>query len=144
MIFFPVPASNLHQLDFWVGSWEVYVGDEKAGDDVVEASLGGHAITERWKGAGGDEGMSLFYFRTHEDNWKQVWVTPTPQYKEKVSHGVKGGIQFVGHVFLKSGKMIDDRTTLTRLPGDRVLQFIEDKIDGKWKTMFKAVYRRKR
>jgi len=137
-------ASNIRSMDFWVGTWEVFEDGQKAGDDIVEKRLNGNGIFEYWKGVGGDKGESVFYFRPHENNWKQVWITEQGQYKEKVSHPVPGGIQFVGKVFLKNGKLVDDRTTLSQLPEGKVLQVIEDKIDGKnWKVMFKATYVRK-
>ena len=137
--------TNIGALDFWVGTWEVIEDGKKSGDDIVTKRLGGNGIFEDWRGAEGDKGESVFYFRTFENDWKQIWITERGQYKEKFSHAVPDGVQFVGKVFLKNGKQVDDRTTLTRLPEGKVLQVIEDKVDGKtWKVMFQATYVRKK
>src|ERR1043165_903113 len=72
-------------LDFWLGDWDVYVGQEVAGRDTVERILGGCGVTERWNGGPGDEGMSLFAYDARKDLWTQTWVTG--------NSGVPGGIK---------------------------------------------------
>ena len=130
-------------MDFWVGDWDVYQGETLVGRDKVEKILGGSAIMEHWQGAGSpdDVGKSFFYWRAESKSWKQVWVVPKRAYKEKVAHVVADGLQFVGKVFLPSGKTIDDRTTLTKLKDGTVHQVIEQSPDGKtWKVGFDAIY----
>ena len=136
----PVAAGK--ELDFWVGSWKVFVGKELAGTDTVVKSLDGFAITETWHGTRpGDEGMSLFYYMPAKKQWKQVWVTPYGAYKEKVSAPVKDGIRFQGTAFGPKGRNVADRTTLTKLSGGRVRQVIERAADSKtWKVGFDATY----
>jgi hypothetical protein len=133
-------------LDFWVGDWDVYTGKDLDGHDLVEKILGGAAIIENWTDADGTEGKSLFYYMPAKSAWKQVWVTPAGPYKEKVSHNVKDGLQFVGTVFLADGREIPDRTTLTPLSDGTVHQVIEySKDHGKtWVTSFDAIYKRKK
>ncbi|MBS1717531.1 MAG: hypothetical protein JSS72_07345 [Armatimonadetes bacterium] len=138
-------ASQKSALDFWVGSWDVYSGKDLDGHDMVEKSLDGNAITERWKGVSpGDEGMSLFYYRPFLGSWKQVWVTPVGMYKEKESELVPGGIRFTGKAFGPKGRTIDDRTTLTLNPDGTVRQVIERSKDGgkTWEVGYDAIYRR--
>ncbi len=135
------PANR--DLDFWVGSWNVYVDNTLVGHDVVEKSLDGFVIIERWDGGGDDKGTSFFYYMPAKKQWKQVWATNVGAYKEKFSEPFKDGIRFAGNVFLPSGKSIPDRTTLTALPDGTVRQVIEQARDGKtWKTGFDAIYRR--
>jgi len=137
------PVVPGHDLDFWVGSWKVYEGKVLAGTDVVTKSLDGFAITEEWHGVtAGDEGTSLFYYTPAKKQWKQVWVTPSGVFKEKVSAPVNGGIRFAGTVFLPRGKTYQDRTTLTKLPHGEVHQVIESYVGGTWTVGFDAVYRK--
>jgi hypothetical protein len=140
-----VAAQSERSLDFWVGDWDVYQGDELVGRDKVEKVLGGSAIMEHWQGTDSPEdvGKSFFYWRADSKTWKQVWVVPKGAYKEKVAHVVPNGLRFVGKVYLPNGKSIADRTTLTKLPDGTVHQVIEQARDGKtWKVGFDAIYRR--
>ncbi|MFL6759300.1 hypothetical protein [Sphingomonas sp.] len=133
-------------LDFWIGDWDVYVGSMLAGRDTVERILDGCAVTERWNGGGGDEGMSLFAYDARKDLWTQNWVTN--------NSAVPGGIKvkvvrahapasttFQGEIEGKSGAVYYDRTILTALPGGRVHQEIQVSRDGvAWRTGFDAIY----
>ena len=58
----PTPCAEdpaFRVLDFWVGSWDVYVGDTLDGHDRVTQILAGCAVTEEWTDADGSKGMSL-------------------------------------------------------------------------------------
>lgn len=136
------------RLDFWVGQWDVYVQEVLVGHDDVEKVLDGCAVTESWTSATGQHGFSLFYFRPHEDTWRQVWVTDNAlgrgglKEKELVEGLPDGGIRFQGEVPLPDGGRYLDRTSLTPLSGGRVRQHIEISSDGgrTWQTTFDAVY----
>jgi len=135
-------------LDFWLGDWDVYVGQELAGRDMVERILDGCGVTERWKGSGDphDEGFSLFAYDARKDLWTQTWVTG--------DSGQPGGIKvkvlrahssasttFQGEIEGKSGAVYYDRTILTAMPGGRVHQQIQVSRDGvAWRTGFDAIY----
>lgn len=132
-----------HSLDFWLGSWKVYVRGKYAGTDRVESIVRGYGVIENWKDANGSTGKSLFYFVPAEKKWRQVWVTETGVYKEKSSSPMPQGIRFSGHVFLPNGRSVEDRTTLTRLSDGDVHQIIEQKRPGKdWVVGFDAIYKR--
>ena len=145
----PCRATDVSRnLDFWLGDWDVYVGQELAGRDTVERILGGCGVTERWAGTGGpgDEGMSLFAYDARKDLWTQTWVTS--------NSGLPGGIKvkvlrarsptsttFQGEIEGKSGAVYYDRTILTALPAGRVHQEIQVSRDGvAWRTGFDAIY----
>ena len=148
----PVPPCRetevSRNLDFWLGDWDVYVGQELAGRDTVERILAGCGVTERWQGADGpgDEGMSLFAYDARKDLWTQTWVTR--------DSGVPGGIKikvlrahtptsttFQGEIEGKTGAVYYDRTILTALPGGRVHQEIQVSRDGvAWRAGFDAIY----
>ena len=142
-----IPVYNL--LDFWVGEWAVYSGDEKVGENRIEKILSGCAVMEHWKGAGGGEGKSLFFVAAN-GNWKQVWVTEWATnrggVKEKTHVGTLPGeaIRFQGQLEHPDVGTYLDRTTLTPNENGSVRQVIEISKDGgaTWKTTFEAIYSR--
>jgi hypothetical protein len=141
------PVTAGHELDFWVGRWQVYAGGKLNGTDTVTKSLNGFAITEQWKGTEkGDTGTSLFYYMPVEGRWKQVWVTGVGAYKEKYSEAYPNGVRFSGFAHMPRGKIVGDRTTLTRLTNGDVRQVIEESLDGQktWQVGFDAIYKRRK
>lgn len=137
-------------LDFWVGDWEVFVGAQKVGEDRVQKTLNGCAITESWTAANGGEGLSLFYVDPADLGWRQVWVTGRAlapggvKEKRLIETLPDGGLRFQGTVRDTAGRVWLDRTTLTPLPDGTVRQRIEISRDGgeTWEATFDAVYRR--
>jgi len=134
-------------LDFWVGDWVVYSGDEKVGENKIEKILGGCAVMEHWKGVGGGEGKSLFFVDTN-GTWKQVWVTEWAAnpggVKEKthVDNLPNGVVRFQGRLHHPDVGTYLDRTTLTPIENGKVRQVIETSADSgeNWKTTFDAIY----
>jgi hypothetical protein len=142
--------STYRQLDFWVGTWSVYVGDTLVGTNQISKVLRGCAVVEAWRDTGGGEGRSLFYVDPSLHQWKQVWVTDAAAHlggtKEKhlVSRADGGGVRFQGELRRADGRVILDRTTLTPAGGGQVRQLIEVSTDGgtSWHATFDARYRR--
>lgn len=141
-------TEEMHALDFWLGEWDVFVGDQLVGTNRIEPILDRCAVMEHWTDAGGNEGKSLFYYLPSEETWKQVWVTERALapggLKEKtlVETFENGGTRFQGTIVLPEGRSYLDRTTLTPIDGDRVRQVIEISTDGgkHWESRFDAVY----
>ena len=141
-------VEGFHELDFWVGAWDVKVGARQVGTNRIEKALNGCAVLEHWTSATGGKGMSLFYFNPTTDVWKQVWVTERAtgigSLKEKtlVERFEDGGVRFQGEIPLPNGRSYLDRTTLTPLPEGQVRQLIEISRDGgaTWEATFDAVY----
>lgn len=134
-------------LDFWVGAWDVYQGEQQVGQSQVEKALAGCAVIERWTDGRGWQGMSLFYVEPHAGEWKQVWVTERAlapggtKEKDLVERLDDGSVRFQGVVPSPNGGSWLDRTTLTPLPEGRVRQRIETSVDGEaWQVRFEAVY----
>ncbi len=142
----PVATGTHHELDFWLGDWEVFADGRLDGTDRVERVLAGAAIVENWHDSDGHEGKSWFYFYVPENRWKQVWVTDGGFVKEKTLVGIlpEGGIRFRGEIPLRGGRKIIDQTTLTPLADGTVHQVIEQSEDGgkTWKVGYDAIYRR--
>ena len=140
-----------HQLDFWIGDWNVVnASGEAVGANRIESILKGCAIQESWTEPSGEEGKSLFYYSPGQSRWKQVWVTDSATAlggtKEKRALPVAGGgMRFQGEL-VDRDRIILDRTTLTPLADGRVRQVIETSTDGGtiWTVQFDALYERKR
>lgn len=139
--------SAWQKLDFWVGDWDVFVGDRKVGTNRIEKILRGCAVWENWTNVFGREGKSLFYYNPVTEEWKQVWVTDSGNMKEKtlIAEIDDGGVRFQGMLPQEDGSHILDRTTLTPLDDGTVRQLIEQSRDDghTWKTTFDAIYRRR-
>jgi len=141
-------AALYHQLDFWVGEWDVYVGKNLVGHDRVEKVLAGCAVIENWSSAAGDEGKSLF-FVDYDRHWAQVWVTGMALMpggvKEKVmvDDPPAGTVRFQGVIRHPEAGSWLDRTTLTPHDDGTVSQLIEVSRDGgtTWNPTFDALYR---
>src|SRR5690242_19382471 len=133
-------------LAFWVGTWEVHdsaTGD-RAGWNEIVSILDGHAVLERWRGASGLEGASLFWSDGASGTWQQVWATSVGWAKQKtmVAAETPDAVRFEGVVTLPDGTKVRDRTTLTPLGDGSVRQVIETAaLDGdEWGVGFDAVY----
>lgn len=63
--------STYAALDFWVGTWDVYVGDTLVGTNRISKVLRGCALVEEWQDARGTRGQSLFYVDPALRQWKQ-------------------------------------------------------------------------
>lgn len=133
-------------LDFWIGTWDVFVGKRLAGTDEVRSILGGCAVTEAWRDADGSEGRSLFAYDARKDLWTQVWVTDNSalpggiKFKVLRAH-TPTSTTFQGEIEGKTGAVFYDRTILTALPHGRVHQEIQVSRDGvNWRTGFDALY----
>lgn len=136
------------ELDFWVGEWDVFVGERIVGSNRIEKTLDGCAVLEHWQDAGGREGKSLFYISAPDGPWKQVWVADGGAVKEKqlLERLADGGLRFQGRlVHATTGAPYLDRTTLTPRPDGRVRQLIEISTDegATWQPTFDAVYVRR-
>lgn len=135
-------------LDFWLGDWDVYVGEKQVGTNHIEKILKGCAVIEEWRSATGSEGQSLFYYIPAIESWKQVWVTEyalvTGGVKEKqmIERFDDGSVRFQGSIQKSDSTAYLDRTTLTPISADSVRQVIEvSKDDGaNWSATFDAIY----
>ena len=139
-------------LDFWIGTWDVFVRGTRVGENRIEKVLDGCAVTEDWVDARGSRGRSLFYYDPAEKVWKQVWVTDRAlgrggMKEKRLQPAAPGGaVLFLGRIPLASGGSYLDRTTLTPQASGEVRQLIEISTDeGRtWQPTFDAQYIRRR
>jgi len=69
------------QLDFTLGTWDVYANGKKDARVTMERALGGCAIHERWVSISGKprsgNGLGLFTYSRLESRWLYLWAADT-------------------------------------------------------------------
>ena len=72
----PCRAARHHELDFWVGSWDVKnAAGQAVGTSQVYAILDGCVVLENWTGRFGDTGKSFNLYDPAKKRWQQTWVS---------------------------------------------------------------------
>ena len=73
----PEPCADeaYRAFDFWLGTWDVYTGDQLAGRNVITEEESGCLILETWTSASGLTGQSYNYYDPSKEKWRQVWVS---------------------------------------------------------------------
>jgi hypothetical protein len=71
----PCAATEYHQLDFWVGHWDVYpTGKDKLVAHSLIESVYGCGIRENWMPLSNQPGGSLSTYVPQEKHWEQFWI----------------------------------------------------------------------
>jgi len=73
----PPPCSEpeYHQLDFWVGRWDVYpTGADKLVAHSLIEKVYGCAVRENWMPLSNQPGGSLSVYVPGEKHWEQFWI----------------------------------------------------------------------
>jgi len=74
----PCSAAEFHQLDFWVGDWDVFDVDNPTTQTArvrVESILDGCVLREDDQDTEGHKGQSFSIYDASRRNWHQSWVT---------------------------------------------------------------------
>lgn len=137
-----------HQLDFWIGEWEVHdKAGKRDGTNTIAATLDHCAVEESYTDTRGHSGKSLFFYDRAIARWKQVWVTDDGTWKEKRQElDVSApAMRFRGNLPRPRGGAVLDRTTLALLHDGRVRQVIEQSTDDgvTWHS-WEGLYSRKK
>jgi hypothetical protein len=144
----PCMASDpARQLDFWIGTWDVYDPEgRKAGVNVIERRLGGCLLLERWTGTRGSQGTSMNYWDPQRDTWRQVWVSDRGNVLD-YRHGEyrDGAMRFRGVTIGASGDTTLQKLTFEDVAVDTVRQVFEASEDGglTWDTTWVGIYIRR-
>jgi tetratricopeptide (TPR) repeat protein len=132
-------------LDFWAGTWDVYVGGQLAGTNEVQPMLGQCALLENWTGAQAGAGKSLNFYDPHLRKWRQVWIADNGSVHEYKGEYREGAMRFIGEIRGANGTVTMQRLTLTPLSPDSVRQLFEGSSDGKtWTAGFDGLYVRRK
>jgi hypothetical protein len=135
------PGSPWRQLDFWLGSWDVYDrSGNRVGQSRIERILGDCVVLESWKGTG--EGKSWNTWNPARKRWEQSWVdsSATPIFfTGQLEDGV---MVYHSDQPQQDGKPYERRLTFRPLPGHRVRQLSEGTADGgrTWTTEYDFIY----
>jgi hypothetical protein len=135
------------QLDFWVGTWDVYnPRGQKVGENVVQRLLKGCLLLENWTDAGGSSGKSMNYYDPLRQTWRQVWVADQGNVLD-YRHGEyrDGRMVFRGLRLDPAGDTVQDRLTFVDVSPDTVRQVFEASRDGgeTWATTWVGIYVRR-
>lgn len=140
--------TTYRQFDFWIGEWEVYGSNGKAGNSKIELILDSCIILENWISARPPyAGKSFNTYNSANKQWQQTWVDNSGGSTEYLrGHGGKGMIIFYADKNTgQDGKNFLRRLTFYKLSNDKVRQHGERSDDeGKtWTTEYDLEYRRK-
>lgn len=139
--------TNYTHFNFWLGEWDVFVGEVKVGDSKITKQEGGCAILEQYTTARDYSGQSLNFYDPSDGLWKQFWVDKTrglTKYKEVERRA--GYLQFIsgpGSVPTSFGTL---KMTFTLNEDKSVRQHMEQQQtpDGEWQTVFDGKYVKKK
>ena len=131
-------------LDFWVGSWDVYMGDQQVGHNQITKNQRGCLIHESWTSASGSTGESINFFDPTTGSWTQHWVDENGGVVWYTGGPEDKGLHMVGENIDSKGKVKAARLTLSPMEDGTVHHLIEHSDDkGKnWSVWFDATYKR--
>ena len=130
-------------LDFWIGDWEVFMGDQPVGRNRIRKLQRGCIVHESWTSASGGTGESINFFDPKTQKWTQHWVDENGGVVWYAGGPRGNGVHMVGENIDSEGKVKAARVTLTPNSDGTVHHLIEHSEDGgdTWMTWFDAVYR---
>ncbi len=138
----PCSAPEYRQFNFWLGDWEVTEAGKAAGTNRISQILGGCALREEWKGAGGMTGTSLNMWDSGGRRWHQTWVDDKGNVL--LLTGGRRGAKMVLEGDSPDGKggTVKNRISWSPLPVGHVRQLWETSKDGgkNWETAFDGDY----
>lgn len=150
----PPPGCNSpesHQLDFWVGKWEVHPkGIEKiVAHSLIEKKYSGCAIRENWMPLGKEVaggGGSLSLYDTRKKQWRQTWIDSSGSRADFDGGFANGVMSIAGNWPNVNGPGKDAlvRMNYQVQPDGQVRQWGEASTDGgrTWQPSFDFLYRR--
>ncbi len=138
---------DYRHFDFWLGEWDVYVGEQKVGENSITMAKGGCAIHESYTTARNYAGQSINYYDPIDKKWHQHWVgagRDVYNYLE-VDRG-PGMLQFESPFMNPAnGELTISRLTFTLNDDGTVRQLFESSSDDgeTWSNAFDGLYKKK-
>ena len=134
--------------DFWIGEWDVFVGDQKVGENSITRAQGGCAIHENYITTRNYAGQSINFYSPVDEKWHQHWVGSSGDVYNYVEVDRKDGmLQFLSDFKNPfNGNLSLSRLTFTLNPDGTVTQLFESSTDdGKtWTSAFNGLYKRRK
>jgi hypothetical protein len=139
-----VTPEESRQFDFWIGEWEVTAGGKAAGTNHIVPILGGRALRETWRGAGGYNGTSTNIYDATTKSWKQFWVDNSGLVLLLEGGVVDGKMVLEGGRIGGDGRPVVDRITWTPNEDGTVRQLWETSQDEgeTWEVGFDGLYKK--
>ena len=137
---------RFREFDFWVGNWEVHVGNGTfAGRNTIESTQRGCVLIENWSSATGGSGMSINYLDESTGEWVQIWNDGSGS-----QINIRGGLTDEGMLlegtihYVATDQTAPFRGLWTPLDDGRVRQYFEQgNEDGtEWTPWFEGFYTR--
>ena len=137
---------KFREFDFWVGSWDVHVGNGTfAGRNTIESAQRGCLLIENWSSATGGSGMSINYLDEASGEWVQIWNDGSGS-----QINIRGGLTDEGMLlegtihYVANDQTLPFRGLWTPLEDGRVRQYFEQgNADGtEWSPWFEGFYTR--
>jgi hypothetical protein len=138
-------APVYRQLDFWVGEWDVYIGDQKVGTNVVTSEEDGCVVHEHWTSLRSETGQSFNFYDRATKKWRQVWVSNNGSTLDVAGGLVDGTMAYTGEAVRPNGVRIQHRLSFTPNADGTVRQFWQTSTDGgaTWTVAWDGRYVRK-
>ena len=140
------PANpQYRQLDFWVGEWDVYSGQQKVGESSVQLILKDCVVFENWRGLQGGSGKSLNKYNNVTKQWEQFWVSDSGTTNYFKGSLADGAMRYTLEMPAPAGGTLMRHLTFTPLDAGKVRQFSEGSTDGgkTWTTEYDFIYVKK-
>lgn len=140
------PANaQYRQLDFWVGEWDVYSGQQKVGESSVQLILKDCVVFENWHGLQGGDGKSLNKYNNVTKQWEQFWASDSGTTNYFKGSLMDGEMRYTLEMPGPAGGTLLRHLTFTPMAQGKVRQLSERSIDnGKtWATEYDFVYVKK-
>ncbi len=137
-------AAEHHQLDFWIGTWDVLSDGEVVASSTIARSAEGCAVIERYRQRDGYSGTSINFRDPGLRRWRQSWVDTGGGVGEFVGDPAPDAMAFTGETHRPDGTKVLRRMTLTKRPDGTVRQRSLASTDGgqTWKPHYDFVYRK--
>jgi hypothetical protein len=139
-----VAHPEYRQLDFWIGDWIVFKGEQKLADVHVEKVLSECALSETWKGVRGD-GLGLSTFNQKTKEWEYFWVSDKGATSHFSGTLLPGEMRYRLQVPLPDGGVRMRHWSLIQLPDGKVRELsVGSNDDGaNWTTEYDYVWVKK-
>ena len=137
---------EFHQLDFWLGDWEVSWEADGAGTNKVERILDGQVIQESFD-AGPEmpfRGLSWSVFHKRTGGWRQTWVDTDGNYWNFEGEYRDGRMIFATDD-VSDGRPVKLRMVFFDIQDDRLEWNWEQSLDGgkSWDLKWNIHYKRR-
>lgn len=141
----PCNQPQADEFDFWVGQWNLEWGDGKTGTNVIEKTLAGCVIMEKFDGATSIplRGMSLSSYNSDLGKWQQTWVDNQGGYLDFVGEYEDSRMVLKRDTMIE-GKPVKQRMIWYDIEDDSLNWNWERSMDGgeTWEVLWEIRYRR--